>query len=166
MNDFTWRLLEMRMRTNNVFIRKIYSAFITIILNAKGSYIGSGANFKGKPGFPHGFYGIFISSKAVIGKGSIIFQQVTIGSNTLENSLGKGAPTIGDNCYIGAGAKIIGNVKIGNNVRVGANAVVVKDVPDNAVVVNQPTRIIVKDEKNINTFKSVNESYCAITENN
>lgn len=37
---------------------------------------------------------------------------------------------------IGAGAKIIGKVKVGNNVRIGANAVVVRDVPDNCVVVS------------------------------
>lgn len=41
-----------------------------------------------------------------------------------------------------AGAKIVGNVKIGNNVVVGANAVVVKDVPDNAVVVGVPAKIV------------------------
>lgn len=76
----------------------------------------------------------------------LISHQVTIGSNTLGDSKGKGAPEIGDNCFIGAGAKIIGNVKIGDNVRIGANAVVVKNVPDNAVVVNQPTRIILKED--------------------
>lgn len=59
---------------------------------------------------PHGFYGIFISQRAKIGYGCTIYQHVTIGSNDL------GAPTIGNNCLIGAGAKIIGNVSIGNNV--------------------------------------------------
>src|SRR5699024_11656176 len=99
--------------------------------------------FASEPFFPHGITGIFISQGAKIGKDAVIFQQVTIGSNTLKGSKSYGAPVIGDNCYIGAGAKIIGGIKIGDNVRIGANAVVVKDVPDNAVVVNQPGRVII-----------------------
>ena len=62
--------------------------------------------------------------------------------------LGGGAPTIGSNCLIGAGAKIIGNVHVGNNVRIGANAIVVDDVPDNCtVVMNKPRVIVRKNEK-------------------
>lgn len=49
---------------------------------------------------------------------------------------------VGDNCYFGLGAKILGGVKIGNNVIVGANAVVTKDIPDNAVVGGIPAKII------------------------
>jgi serine O-acetyltransferase len=44
--------------------------------------------------------------------------------------------------YIGPGAKIIGAVRVGNNVAIGANCVVTKDVPDNAVVVGVPGKII------------------------
>ena len=49
---------------------------------------------------------------------------------------------VGDNCYFGLGAKIIGKVRIGNNVTVGANAVVTKDIPDNVVVGGIPAKII------------------------
>lgn len=56
----------------------------------------------------------------------------------------RGAPTIGNNCLIGAGAKIIGNVRIGNNVRIGANAIVVDDIPDNCTVVMNKPRVIVR----------------------
>ena len=91
---------------------------------------------------PHGFYGIFISQRAKVGDGCTIYQQVTIGSNDLPNS--GGAPTIGNNCLIGAGAKIIGNVRIGNNVRIGANAIVVDDIPDNCTVVMNKPRVIVR----------------------
>ena len=64
-------------------------------------------------------------------------QFVTIGGN------GRGkAPIIGDNCFVGAGAVIIGDIKIGNNVTVGANAVVTKDVPDNATVGGVPAKIL------------------------
>ena len=53
-----------------------------------------------------------------------------------------GAPTIGDNVLIGAGAKIIGNITIGNNVKIGANACVTVDIPDNSTVVSSKIRII------------------------
>lgn len=52
------------------------------------------------------------------------------------------APVIGDNVYIGAGAKILGSIKIGNNVNIGANSVVVNDIPDNCTVVGAPARIV------------------------
>jgi serine O-acetyltransferase len=74
---------------------------------------------------------------------------------TVGDSDKKGAPIIGDNCYIGAGAKIIGRVSVGNNVRIGANAVVVKDVPDNCVVVNQPSRVIQKNVRLNNKYSGI-----------
>ena len=75
-----------------------------------------------------------------IGKNCSINQQVTIGYSDDVNR-----PTIGDNVRITAGAKVIGGVKIGDNVTVGANAVVLKDVPNNCVVVGVPARIVKKD---------------------
>jgi serine O-acetyltransferase len=104
-------------------------------LHEYGSYIGHTAKIGGVPVFPHGMYGVFISGSARMGKNCVLFQQVTIGSNTIPGSKGCGAPVIGDNCYFGAGAKVIGNVRVGNNCRIGANCVVTKDVPDNSLVV-------------------------------
>jgi serine O-acetyltransferase len=114
-------------------------------LQKSGSWIGYRAIFAEEPVFPHGIQGIFISHGAKIGAKCVIFHQVTIGSNAIQGHPRYGSPEIGDACYIGTGAKIIGNVKLGNNVRVGANCVVVKDVPDNCVVVAQSPRIIQKE---------------------
>lgn len=47
---------------------------------------------------------------------------------------------IGDNCFIGGGARIIGNIHIGNNVTIAPNAVVVKDVPDGMTVGGIPAK--------------------------
>lgn len=49
---------------------------------------------------------------------------------------------IGNNCYFGAGAIIMGPIKIGNNVTIGAGSVVTKDIPDNCVVAGNPAKII------------------------
>jgi serine O-acetyltransferase len=56
-----------------------------------------------------------------------------MGAKPMLNSIG--APTLGENCSVGAGAKILGAVKIGDHLTVGANAVITKDIPDGAVVV-------------------------------
>ncbi len=86
------------------------------------------------------FGGIVVSGKSIIGKNLNISQGVTLGmANRGPN---KGYPVIGDNVYIGPGAKIVGAVKIGNNVAIGANCVVTKNIPDNAVVVGVPGKII------------------------
>jgi len=118
----------------------------------RGGYIGINATFENDPYMPHGPLGIFISDLSVIGKNAVIFQQVTIGADRLIDSKEEGNPTIGDNVYIGAGAKIIGHVKIGNNCRIGANAVVYQDMPDNSVAVCAKTRIIEKDHPLDNRF--------------
>lgn len=120
-------------------------------MEKKACWIAYDSCFEGQPCFPHGMSGIFISSKAVIGRNAVIFQQVTIGSNTLKDSKLFGSPKIGDNVYIGAGAKIIGNITVGNNCRIGANAVVYQDMLDNSVAVLSPTRLIQK-ESNDNRF--------------
>lgn len=54
----------------------------------------------------------------------------------------KGVPTVGDNVFLAAGAKVFGNVNVGSNVLVGPNTVVNFDVPDNAVVMGNPGKII------------------------
>lgn len=101
---------------------------------------------------PHGFSGIFISYGAEIGPGCTILQQVTVGSNTFRDSRRTGAPKIGKNVFIGAGAKIVGAVTVGDNVRIGANCVVTSDVPANATVVMPAPRIIPHDAPRDNTY--------------
>lgn len=86
------------------------------------------------------FGGIVVNGKSIIGKNFNISHGVTLGmANRGPN---KGYPVIGDNVYIGPGAKIIGAITVGNNVAIGANCVVTKDIPDNAVVVGVPGKVI------------------------
>ncbi len=95
---------------------------------------------KGRPlNNNHGLNGIVIAGGATIGKNCHISHQVTIGRSL------NGVPTIGDDVYIGPGAKLFGDIKIGNNVRIGANCPVFFDVPDNATVVLPKPRVIQKE---------------------
>jgi serine O-acetyltransferase len=81
--------------------------------------------------------GIVIHEDAVIGDQCMIMQQVTIGM------IGEACvPTLGNNVYVGAGAKIIGKVSIGDGARIGANAVVVDDVPPGATAVGVPAKVV------------------------
>ena len=145
-----WQLKEylVKNKKESGICASVYSYYI----EKKNSYIGIRTKFGNIPYFPHGLMGIFISDETKIGKNAVIFQGVTIGAVRTNGSKNIGNPTIGDNCYIGAGAKIIGNIKIGDNCRIGANAVVYEDMPDNSVAVCAPTNIIHKKEKLDNRF--------------
>ncbi len=59
---------------------------------------------------------------------------------------------IGDNCYIGTGATILGPITIGNNVTIAAGAVVNKNIPDNCIVGGVPAKIIKKSNDYANSF--------------
>ena len=86
------------------------------------------------------FGSIVVNQYTVIGINCNLSHQVTLGkANRGER---KGYPVIGNNVYIGPGAKLVGNVHVGNNVAIEANCVVTKDVPDNAVVVGVPGKVI------------------------
>lgn len=117
--------------------------------------------FEGRVTFPHGLNGIFISQGAQIGDNCVIFHQVTIGSNTIRESKNFGCPIIGENVYIGCGAKIIGGVHIGNNVRIGANCIVTQDVPDNATVVMEKPRVIIHNKELDNTFVNYYDAFAS-----
>ena len=89
------------------------------------------------------FGGIILHSDAVLGEHCSIGPGVLIGTRGMGNL---GVPILGDNVYVGVGAKLLGGIKIGNNVRIGANAVVLKDVPDDATVVGIPARVVTERE--------------------
>lgn len=90
----------------------------------------------------HGM-GVVIGETAEIGENVTLYHGVTLGGTSLNK--GKRHPTLDDNVVVGAGAKILGNIRIGANTRVGANAVVIKSVPTNSVVVGVPGQILVRD---------------------
>lgn len=85
--------------------------------------------------------GVVIGETAIIGDNVTMFHGVTLGGTGNEKDK-KRHPTIGNNVFIGSGAKILGNITIGNNVKIGANAVVLKDVEDDRTVVGIPGYVV------------------------
>jgi serine O-acetyltransferase len=83
----------------------------------------------------HGM-GVVIGETAEVGDDVMIYHDVTLGGRSLHRT--KRHPTVGDGVVIGAGARVLGPVTVGQGAQIGANAVVVRDVPDGAVVVGVP----------------------------
>ena len=84
--------------------------------------------------------GVVIGETAIVGNDVTLFHGVTLGGTGKEK--GKRHPTVGNNVFIGSGAKILGNIVVGNNVKIGANAVILKDVPSNVTIVGVPGKIV------------------------
>ena len=97
--------------------------------------IGRGAEFGPGLAIMHSV-GLVVNTRVRAGANIILEHGVTIG-----DAKGR-VPELGDNVFVGAGAKVIGGVHVGNDVKIGANAVVVHDVPDGATVVGIPARVV------------------------
>jgi len=123
-------------RRRNRFCR-IYQGYLEILNHRLALKLGFSIpkNVFG-PGLCLVHYGtIVVSPKALVGANCRIHPSTSIGYYN-------GAPTIGNNVYIGPGAKLFGDITIGDNVTIGANAVVNRDVPKNVTVGGVPAKII------------------------
>ena len=103
----------------------------------------------------HGM-GIVIGETAEVGENVSILQGVTLGGTSLKRE--KRHPTIGDNVMIGAGAKVIGGFTIGAGSRIGAGSVVVREVPENCVVVGVPGRITFRNGERVTGGIDLNQT--------
>jgi serine O-acetyltransferase len=136
---FLYRLSQF-LQNYHMGILAILVRYLNRFLNA--CWIGKNAQFG--PGFVimHP-YGVVINSN-VKGAANIIIQSgVVIG---VDKDGTTNVPILGSDVYIGAGAKLIGNIKIGNNVLIGANAVIQKDIPDNSISVGVPGKNLRKSK--------------------
>jgi len=129
---FLYRLMQASRRWHLFPLEMFFNKLNTITCNC---IIGRGAEFG--PGFVliHST-GVVINGQVRGGRNVFIEHQVTIGAERHQS------PQIGNDVFIGAGAKIIGAVTVGDGARIGANAVVVDDVPAYATVVGVPARVV------------------------
>lgn len=133
-----WPLVDKLLRLIYRFLNKVVEILTGISISATatigpGLYIGH-------------FGGIFIHPNTVIGRGCNIAQGVTIGTRGRGES---GVPRIGDNVFIGAGAKLLGGISIGDKACIGANAVVIDDIPPGATAVGVPATIVKIEGKKV-----------------
>lgn len=85
--------------------------------------------------------GIYIHKGAKVGSNCVFAHQISVGGRGGPTNTRK-LPVIGNNVYVGTGAKILGDLTVGDDVVIGANAVVTKDVPSNCVIAGIPARVI------------------------
>lgn len=85
-------------------------------------------------------HAIVIGETAVVGDDVSMLHSVTLGGTGKEG--GDRHPKIGDGVLIGAGAKVLGNIRVGNCSRIAAGSVVLKDVPPCVTVAGVPARIV------------------------
>ncbi len=95
-----WWNLYQKAHKSRGLIKKYYTFRYMRMAAKNGGYCGRTTVIKGKPIMQHGFHGVHLSRYAVIGENASIFQNVTIASGV----------TVGDNCFIGAGANLIGQI--------------------------------------------------------
>lgn len=127
-----YRIMQWSRRYRLVPIELLMNRLNSICCNC---IIGRGAEFG--PGFVliHAT-GVVINGRVVGGENVFIEHQVTIGAERRQS------PKIGSNVFIGAGAKLIGEITVGNDSRIGANAVVLDDVPAFTTVAGIPARVV------------------------
>ena len=130
-------------RTIKIPVLGFILRFFTFLL-FKSMEITTGISLPASAQIGKGFYvghfgGIILHSDVKIGENCSVGPGVLIGTRGLGN---KGVPVIGDNVYIGVGAKVLGGVIIGNNTKIGANAVVLCDVPEGTTAVGIPAKIV------------------------
>lgn len=97
--------------------------------------------------------GVVIGETTIIGKNVTLYQGVTLGG-TGNEKCHKRHPTLGDNVFVGSGAKILGPITVGSHSRIGANSVVLKNVPERATVTGMRARIVKVDGKAVSSPQS------------
>ena len=104
----------------------------------------------------HGM-GVVIGETSIIGNNVTLYHAVTLGGvapsiDSDSQRTVKRHPTLKDNVVVGSGAQILGPITVEDNAKIGANAVVVKDVPKDAIMVGIPAKNtnkdnVIKDDK-------------------
>jgi serine O-acetyltransferase len=127
-----YRLMQASRRLRLSPLEMLFGRLNSLLCNC---VIGRGAEFGPRFVLIHAT-GVVINGQVTGGAGVHLEHQVTIGAER------RASPRLGDDVFVGAGAKILGPVRVGTGARVGANAVVTKDVPAHATVVGVPAQVV------------------------
>lgn len=133
---FFHRIAHVLYRANIPFFPRLVSEFSRFLT---GIDIHPGAKIGRRVLLDHGM-GLVIGETAEVGDDVLLYQGVTLGGTQTQKV--KRHPTLGNRVVVGAGAKVLGNIRIGDDSRIGANSVVIKDVPEGSTVVGIPGKIL------------------------
>lgn len=149
-NDI-WRYLRIlrRYEYNLNCQNGVYGKFVRIFWKLRLKKLGAKLGFDIPPNvfgpglsLPH-IGTIVVNDRARIGKNCRIHVCVNIGAGRYDSQ----CPVIGDNCYIGPGAKLFGHITLGNDISIGANAVVNKSFEEDGVtLVGMPARALARKD--------------------
>jgi serine O-acetyltransferase len=122
-------------------LRKLSSGLYGILITAEDLLVGSVVHRETQIG--DGLHiihpeSVRIAPGAVIGNRVGVMQGVVVGTTPDR----PGTPVIGDDVFIGAGAKILGPIKIGDRARIAANSLVINDVPPDATAIGVPAKVL------------------------
>jgi len=123
-----YRIAHFLWRIKLKLLARLYSNWIRAVT---GIEIHPAAKIGRRFFIDHGM-GVVIGATAVVGDDVMIYHDVTLGARGI--SSGKRHPTIGNNVVIGAGARVLGDIKVGDGVKISANMVVTKEVPAKTMV--------------------------------
>lgn len=123
------------------YLKKHY--FLARFLSEKGKKTGieihPGAKIGKNLFIDHGA-GVVIGEDTIIKDNVVLHHGVTLGGTGKDEK--NRHPVIGNNVYIGCGAKILGNITIEDNCKIGANAVILKNVKKNSTIVGIPGKVV------------------------
>lgn len=141
--EITYLYYLRKLSCGNTGLLKYYYKLRLRQLSAK-THIQIPIDAKIGEGFYIGHCGrVIINDAVVIGRNVNIATGVTIGQES--RGPRKGCPTIGDNCWIGTNAVIVGKITIGTDVLIAPLSYVNFDVPDHSIVVGNPGKIIPRE---------------------
>ena len=146
------RKLEYRLIRRGL-INRIFAGFTKLRFKRLGVRLGFTVDtYVFGPGLSIAHYGsLTVNPNAKVGSNCRIHEGVTIGATNGSDK----APIIGDNCFIGSGAKVIGDIIIGDNVAIGAGAVVVNSYADSNITLGGvPAKIISHNGSDSNIVKA------------
>jgi putative colanic acid biosynthesis acetyltransferase WcaB len=101
---------------------------------------------------------LVVNHETIIGANCTLRHSTTIGNKKLPDGSYSQSPKIGCNVDIGANVVILGSLTIGNNAVIGAGSVVVKDVPEGAVVAGNPAKVIRTNNMSSPSFGNIGEN--------
>lgn len=111
---------------------KIFNRVVFAVVLPPSATIGKGVLLS------YNGLGTVIHRNAAIEANAVIGTGVTIGGRSGHTAV----PVIGEGAMIGSGAKVLGPIRIGRYASIGANAVVLSDIPDYAIAVGSPARVV------------------------